>query len=520
MALDAEDLDLLLGTVRDLGRDLITPERALRWDRQGALPPEVMKTLLGPDVGLHLLFVPEDCGGVGGGARDLCAVSEAMARLDLGVATTLLGVALGCDPLRVGGTDEQRRRWLGKVADRGLLVAYGVTEPEAGSDVAALRTSAEPVRQGDLVVAYRLDGVKQFITNGSVGDLFTVLARAPGGPSFFVVERGTPGLSAGRVESKHGIRCSDTAQVILDGVEVPADQLVGLQEGQGLSQANRVFGHTRLMVAAMALGAGEAAMARAVAHSRERLLLGKPLCELQGYVGKLLLPHAVRLAAARAYIDQTAARLDTGEAGLQTEGAVAKLFSTEAANRAADAALQALGGYGYMREYMVEKIRRDVRVTTIYEGTSEVMQNLIYVFRLRQVVRGKSLYRDMARGGEGAAADLLSRCAQTLDRLVLTLHGQAIGRRQDVRFQLADRMAELEHALALSRAAAGAEPGVQAAARLLAADTAAALATTAARLLATAELSNTLATDELLATRCGSVEDVDLAAEWALGRER
>ncbi len=526
IGLEPEERDIVLNTVRDLGRDIITPEHTLAWDREGALPREVMQTLLGPDVGLHLLFLPEPCGGAGGGARDLCAVSEALSRLDLGLATTMLGVALGCDPLRVGGTEEQQRRWLGQVADRGLLVAYGVTEPEAGSDVASLRTRAEPVRDGDRVVAYRLDGVKQFITNGSVADLYTVLARAPGGPSFFVVQRGTPGLGAGSAESKHGIRCSDTAQVVLDGVEVPADQLVGLEEGRGLAQANQVFGHTRLMVAAMALGAGRETMGRAVAHAGERTQFGKPLCELRGYVGKLLLPHLLRLEAAGAYIGQTAARLDAGEAGLQTEGAVAKLHATEAASRAADAAVQALGGYGYIREYLVEKIRRDVRVTTIYEGTSEVMQNLIFVFRLRQVVRGKSFYREMAQGYEGPAPELLSRCAETLDQLVLTMHRLKVGRRQDVRFQLADRMVELEHALALGRASVGAGRAMKAGCRVLAARTAASLATTAARLLAASELRDEelalrcreLAVDELLATRHGSPVDVDLAAAWALER--
>jgi hypothetical protein len=264
------------------------------------------------------------------------------------------------------------------------------------------------------------------------------------------------------------------------------------------------------MVAAMALGAGEVAMARAAAHSRERTLLGKPLCEHQGFVGKLLLPHAIRLAAARAYIDRIAARLDGGEAGLQTEGAVAKLFATEAASSAADAAMQALGGYGYMQEYVVEKIRRDVRVTTIYEGTSEVMQSLIYIFRLRQVVRGGSFFEDMARECEGPAAALLRRCAGALDRLVLALHRQKIGRRQDVRLRLADRMVEVEHALALSRVADHADSGLQAAARLLAADTAAALAVTSARVVATSELS----VDALLSP--GSTEDTDRAMEWAL----
>lgn len=528
--LDEEDLELILKTIKDLGRDMITPARCLQWDREELFPEEVVRTLLGPEVGLHLLFLPDRCGGLGGGVWDLCRASEELSRLDLGVATTLLGVALGCDPLRVGGTPAQQERWLGRVAAQGMLVAYCVTEPEAGSNVAALRTRAEPIGPGQ-DGAYRLSGTKQFITNGSKADLYTVLARTPEGPSFFLVPRGAPGLSTGRVERKHGVRCSDTAQVILDDVEVPADQLVGLEPGRGLHQANQVFGHTRLMVAAMALGAGEEAMVRAVAYSRERTQFGEPLCHQRGYVGKLLLPHLVRLEAARAYIHQTAGRLDGGEAGLQTEGAVAKVFASEAANRAAEAAIQALGGYGYTHDYMVEKIKRDVRVTTIYEGTSEVLQNLIYVFRLRQVVRGGAWYGDLTRtcaGGQEVATDLLRRCAVTLDQLILILHQHKISRRQDVRFALVDRMVDLEHAVALSEVAVGADPARQAASRIFAAKAAADLALTGARLLATSSftdeealrMTGALSLDDLLTSRHGSTDDLDLFSRWLLERDR
>jgi alkylation response protein AidB-like acyl-CoA dehydrogenase len=305
--LDQETLELILGTLKDLGKDLITDERCLEWDEKDILPEDVIRKLLSPDVGMHLVFLPEDCGGLGGGARDIYRVSEAMAKLDLGVATAFLAIALGSDPLRVGATDEQRERWLGRVAEEGLVVAYGVTEPEAGSNVAALKTVAEPIMEGDTVKAYRLNGTKQFISNGSIADLFTILAKTPGGPSFFVLEKGTPGLTSGRMEVKHGIRSSNTAQVILEDVEIPADQLIGLEEGKGLRQANEVFGFTRLMVAAFGLGGGEAALSRAIAYSKERKQFGKPLCEFKGYSHKLLLPHFVHLEAARAYIEEVAA---------------------------------------------------------------------------------------------------------------------------------------------------------------------------------------------------------------------
>ena len=203
---------------------------------------------------------------------------------------------------------------------------------------------------------------------------------APGGPSWFVVERGTEGLSSAPPEDKHGIRLSNTAALFLDDVIVPAANLVGGVEGRGLVQAQQVFGYTRLMVAAFGLGGGWEAMDRAIRYSTERVQAGAPLSEKQGYTHKLIVPHVVRLEAARAVVEETATRIDAGEGAggaLNTEGAIAKYLATEAGVAAADAAIQAHGGYGYTRPYIVEKIRRDVRITTIYEGTSEIMEMTI-----------------------------------------------------------------------------------------------------------------------------------------------
>jgi alkylation response protein AidB-like acyl-CoA dehydrogenase len=527
--LDGESLSLLLQTLKELGRDLITPQRALEWDEKDMLPEEVIRALLSPEVGMHLAFLPEDCGGMGGGARDIYRVSEEMAKLDLGIATAFLAIALGSDPLRVGATPEQRRRWLGQIAERGLIVAYGVTEPEAGSNVAALKTVAEPVRDGERVLAYRLSGTKQFISNGAVADLYTILAQAPGGPSFFVVERGAAGLEVGRCEVKHGIRSSNTAQVILDGVRLPADQLIGGVEGKGLEQANEVFGFTRVMVAAFGLGGGEAALSRALAYSKERRQFGKLLCQHKGYTHKLLLPHVVRLEAARAYIEEVTDRLDGGEPGLQTEGSIAKLFATEAGNAAAEAAIQAHGGYGYTREYMVEKIKRDVRITTIYEGTSEIQQSIIYLYRFRQTLRSKgAFYVDAAAAlrelGPAVAGDLVADCACSLARVLLGFHQLKISREQNVAFALADLIAEVEHAMAFCRRAARQGSALQAACRLFAAETAAHLASSALRLLASspasdtaiAELRGAIDTDRLLTQRTGTQADMDAVIAWAL----
>ena len=371
--LDAETLEMVLESLRTYAAKELTPAVLLDIDHRDEFPRKVLETLYG-ELGLHLVFVPEEHGGMPAGAWDIYRVSETMAGIDLGIATGVLATCLGADPILVGATPEQKAHWMGRLASEGLLMAYGATEPQAGSDLGALLTVAVPVVEEGKTVAYRISGRKQWISNGGEADLYTILANAPGGPSWFIVEKGLPGFAAGKPEDKHGIRASNTAALFLDEVTVPADRLVGGVEGKGLAQAQAVFGYTRLMVAAFGLGAGWAALQRAVRYSQTRVQGGAPLSRKQGYTHKLLAPNAVRLEAARAYIEWTADRLDSGEPDLATEGAVAKYLATEAGNRAAEDAIQALGGYGYTREYMVEKIKRDVRITTIYEGTSEIME--------------------------------------------------------------------------------------------------------------------------------------------------
>jgi alkylation response protein AidB-like acyl-CoA dehydrogenase len=513
--LDTETLDAVLQTLTTVAERRLGKEVRLGLDERSEFPAELVQELLGPEVGLHLLFLPEEAGGLGGGARDLFRVSEEMARVDLGVATAFLAIALGVDPIVVGGTEAQRTHWLARIADEGLIVAYGVTEAAAGSNVANLATVARPVLTEDgSLGAYRLNGTKQFISNGGVAQLYTILAKTDGGPSFFVIERETPGLSVGPSEHKHGIRASNTTQVILDDVEVPADHLLGEQEGEGLHQANRVFGYTRLMVAAFGLGAGEEALQRAIVYATEREQFGEPLIAKQGFTHKLLVPHLVRLEAARAYVVSVAERLDNGEEGLQVEGAIAKLFATEAGNAAADAALQAHGGYGYTHEYEVEKIRRDVRITTIYEGTSEIQQSIIGTNRWRSTVRSKgAFYRDMAaevRELDGPGCALTADAVEALAETVLTCHSKRLPKEQYVLFELARLMAEAETAVELVRAAASRDEAWYAAcARLHARAVARDVAVTGQRLLIG---TNRLTKDELAVWRAAVRNESLLAA--------
>jgi alkylation response protein AidB-like acyl-CoA dehydrogenase len=521
--LDRDVLEMVLETLREFALREAPLERRLAWDRDDVCPEEVIRAMIGPEVGLHLTFIPAEFGGLGGGAYDVYRLSEEFAKIDLGLATAMLAIALGIDPIRVGATQEQQEHWLGRVANEGLIVAYAVTEPEAGSNVESLATRAEPVRDAaGEITHYRLDGVKQFISNGEIADLLTVLARTPGGPSFFLVERGAEGLGTGQHEIKHGIRLSNTAQVVLERVVVPAKNLIGEREGEGIRQANEVFGYTRLMVAAFGLGAGVRSLEQATAYSRERRQFGGLLSEKQGFTHKLLVPHSVRLAAARAYIEQVADQLDRGEEDRQVEGSVAKLFATEIGNRAADDAIQALGGYGYCAEYEVEKIRRDARILTIYEGTSEIQQNIIGLFRLRQNVRSRgAFYDDMAdsvAGLEPVGGAGVARAARFLSRCTTEVFRRKLHRQQHALFELAWAMAEVECAVALAHAAAsdGGEL-LSAQSRLWAAEVALSVPTRLLKLMSGCDaLDESLHVEAdlpgAIALQAGTVADMDLVA--------
>jgi alkylation response protein AidB-like acyl-CoA dehydrogenase len=373
--LDHDTRSLILSTLVKFAAQKLPREKLLELDREDRFPHEVLNELYDPaKLGLHLVFIPEEYGGLDGNALDIYRISELMASIDLGIATGLLATFLGSDPIKVGGTSEQKAYWMTRIADESLLMAYAATEPQAGSDLAALATRAEPVYTDGQLSGYRITGRKQWISNGGVADLYSVLALTPGGPAWFIVEKDAPGFTKGKPEDKHGIRASNTAALFLDEVFVPADRLIGRIEGQGLAQAQAVFGYTRLMVGAFGLGAGWEALRRAIRYSQDRVQAGAPLAHKQGYTHKLIVPNAAKLEASRYYIEWVAENLDAGEQGLSTEGAIAKYLATEAGNRAAEDAIQALGGYGYTKEYLVEKIKRDVRITTIYEGTSEIME--------------------------------------------------------------------------------------------------------------------------------------------------
>lgn len=456
--LDDESREMVTETVRQLKKRLLTKEKILEFDRKEIFPEETVREILGPDIGLQLLFIPEEYGGMGGGARDCCEVTREMSKICLGIGTAFFAIQLGADPLLVGGTDAQKEKWLGAIAEKDTIVGYGVTEPGAGSNVAAITTKAEPVlNDAEEVTGYKINGTKQFISNGGYADFVTLLAKTPEGPSFFVVEKGTEGFAPGKSEEKHGIRASNTSSLSFENVVVPAENLIGGIPGKGLKQANQVFGYTRLMVASMALGAGEAALDIAIPYAKERIQFGAPLSEKQGYTHKLIIPHAVRFEAASAYIDEIALRLDSTEEDLQVEGSIAKLFASEAANKAADDAIQALGGYGYVSEFEVEKIKRDVKITCIYEGTSEIQQNIISTFRWKKTRKTKgAYYKDIGSEMElseigDVGCRVYAIAANALNEIITLVHDNRLTRNQYVMFSLADMMMYVEVGASLAR---------------------------------------------------------------------
>ena len=546
--LDTETLEMTLAAISDFAEREFTDERLIELDEADEYPADLIRRMCSEELGIQLLFIAEEHDGMGGSAYDVYRVCERMARIDLGVATSVLATFLGSDPILMGGTDEQQHHWMSRIANEGLLMAYGATEAEAGSDLGSLKTVAVPVAEDGEVVGYRITGQKQWISNGAVADLYSILANTEKGPTWFILEKGAEGFSAAAPEHKHGIRLSNTAALYLDDVFVGADALVGTELGQGLVQAQQVFGYTRLMVAAFGLGGGWEALDRAIAYSKERIQAGGPLSEKQGYTHKLIVPHALRLEAGRAYIEETAERIDEGTHGhLNTEGAIAKYIATEAGNDAADAAIQALGGYGYTHDYIVEKIKRDVRITTIYEGTSEIMEMTIARDRWQEHLKSRgTYYHDQAAELERThaanptvGADLAALAHHALAEVLEAARLARLTRNQHVLFTLGRLIAEVEAAAALVRRAVRAASGQlpakadrrfdaggmadvsRAHARWVAsqiAEQGAAMVVAAGGAEDPAGLSEAVGVPRILAAQAGGLTDLDRVADVIYGR--
>jgi alkylation response protein AidB-like acyl-CoA dehydrogenase len=363
---------LLQQAVREFAEAEIRPH-VRAWDEAQQLPRELFGKLAA--LGLMGIQFPEPWGGAGMTAVDYCICLEELARIDPSVALSVAAHnGLGPAHIHMFGTDAQRARWLVPLARGEQLGAWALTEPDAGSDAAGMRTTA--VRDGD---GWVLDGTKTFITHGASADVLVVMAstdrsRGAKGISAFVVERGTPGLRAGRKEDKLGMRASETTEVILDGCRVPSDHMLG-EEGTGFIGALQVLDAGRIGIAALAVGLAQGAFEAARDYAAARRQFGQPIVSFQAIQWKLA-DMAVRIEAARLLTFRAAGLKDRG--GRTTlESAMAKLYASEIAVRAAEDGVQIHGGYGFVKDYPAEKYFRDVKLTTIGEGTSEIQRLVI-----------------------------------------------------------------------------------------------------------------------------------------------
>jgi len=367
-----EEQRLIQRTVRDFAAREVRPYAAA-WDREGRFPTALIPKLAA--LGLWGMTVPAAYGGAGLDTVSLALAIEALAWADGGVALTVASHNSLCTGHLVRfGSEEQKRRFLPRLASGEALGAWCLTEPGAGSDAAAIQTRAE--RRGDV---YVLNGTKVFVTQGSLGGVYVVMAvTAPGagkrGITAFVLERDTPGLRIGKHEDKLGVRTSDTAEVIFEDAEVPASQRIG-EEGEGYAQAMRVLEGGRIGIAAMAVGLGRAALEASVEYAQQRRAFGKPLAEHQA-IAFMIADMAAELDAAWLLVARAAAAADRGRP-FRREASMAKLYASEAAARAATRAVQIHGGYGFIKGAVVERIYRDVKLTEIGEGTSEIQRIII-----------------------------------------------------------------------------------------------------------------------------------------------
>ena len=385
-------MDYLLTEFQQEIRDLaweITQNKiipvARELDENNEFPHEIMKVLAQSD--FFRLFVPEKYGGMvedGKGMLELCLVTEQLARGCGGVAVTYAATALGIFPVILYGNEEQKKKYLPRVAD-GALAAFAVTEPAAGSDISAIQTTAR--KEGNY---YVLNGTKHFITNGGEADIYVVIAmtnkaKGPRGASAFILEKGMPGFEFGKKEDKMGIRASVTRELIFNECKVPKENLLG-REGMGFIITLKTFDMSRPGVAAQALGIAQGAFDVALDYVRKREQFGRPISSFQG-IQWMLADMATKIEAARALVYSVARMADAGRSDIAKESAMAKMFASDVAMEVTTDAVQLLGGYGYMKEYPVEKFMRDAKITQIYEGTNQIQRNVIAQHLIKEALK-------------------------------------------------------------------------------------------------------------------------------------
>ena len=357
---------------RKIAEEKIKPVRA-KYDEENAFPWEIVKVMKQTD--LFAVLIPEEYDGISGKVADLTIVTEELSRVCGGISLAFGATGLGIYPIMISGSEELKQKYLPQIAAGNKLAAFALTEANAGSDVGGIETTA--AKDGDF---YILNGTKQWITNGGEADIYSVFAmtnKAKGarGSSCFVVEKGTPGFGFGKKENKMGIRGSATRELIFDNCRIPKENLIG-KEGKGFMIAMKTFDKSRPMVGSQAVGIAQGAFEEAAKYSKERQQFGKPISSFQA-IQFMLANMATQIEAARALVMTTARMIDSGAKKYSKESAMCKVFASDVAMKVTTDAVQILGGYGYMKEYPVEKMMRDAKITQIYEGTNQIQRSII-----------------------------------------------------------------------------------------------------------------------------------------------
>ncbi len=357
---------------RQIADERVLPVRA-ELDEKEEFPWDIVHELARSD--MYRVFVPEEYEGLGGGALELCLVTEELARVCSGVAVTYAASALGCLTLMEYGIEEQKKKYLPQIASGEKIGAFAVTEANAGSDASNIKTTAEPVEGG-----YLLNGTKQFITNGGEAEIYTVIAltdktRGPRGASALIVEKGMDGFTFGKKEKKLGIRASATRELVFKNCFVPKENLIG-REGLGFIQAMRLFDRSRPGIGAQAVGLCQGALEAAVEYTSQRVQFDQPLISMP-VVQSMLADMAIQTEAARALVYAAARYVDSGAKDVTEVSASAKVFASDAAMKITVDAVQLCGGAGYMRDYPVEKMMRDAKILQIYEGTNQILRGAV-----------------------------------------------------------------------------------------------------------------------------------------------
>ncbi|MCV2458946.1 acyl-CoA dehydrogenase [Streptomyces sp. ICN988] len=365
----SEEHDMLRDAVRSLAEAKIAPHAAAV-DEEARFPREALEALVAND--LHAVHVPEEYGGAGADALATVIVIEEVARVCASSSLIPAVNKLGSLPVILSGSEELKKKYMGPLAKGEGMFSYCLSEPDAGSDAAGMKTKA--VRDGDFWV---LNGVKRWITNAGESEFYTVMAvtdptKRSKGISAFVVEKSDEGVSFGAPEKKLGIKGSPTREVYLDNVRIPADRMIGA-EGTGFATAMKTLDHTRITIAAQALGIAQGALDYAKGYVKERKQFGKPIADFQG-IQFMLADMAMKIEAARQLTYAAAAKSERGDSDLTFQGAAAKCFASDVAMEVTTDAVQLLGGYGYTRDYPVERMMRDAKITQIYEGTNQVQR--------------------------------------------------------------------------------------------------------------------------------------------------